>query len=148
MPALTFPHPELTSIEGVPDFAALQQMKRQLFANACAIHSTRGDGTLGHAALVLGAQGYDAVANAGLAAHAPAIHWVDPVHPGAQPVIPPGSTQAQINAIRDQCYRDLKEINTYNMVEASLKKQIIAAVDRDYICSTPISVLPASQPIS
>ena len=27
VPALTFPHPELTSIEGVPDFAALQQMK-------------------------------------------------------------------------------------------------------------------------
>ena len=43
VPALTFPHPELTSIEGVPDFAALQQMKRQLFANACAIHSTHGD---------------------------------------------------------------------------------------------------------
>ena len=87
VPALTFPHPELTSIEGVPDFASLQQMKCQLFANACAIHSTRGDGTLGHAALVLGAQGCDAVANAGLAAGAVLHHWVAPIHPGAQPVM-------------------------------------------------------------
>ena len=77
MPALTFPHPELTSIEGVPDFSSLQQMKRQLFANTCTIHSTHGDGTLGHAAIILGVQGYNAVGNAGIAP--PVHHWIDPV---------------------------------------------------------------------
>lgn len=133
VPALTFPHPELTSIEGVPEFSSLQQLKRQLFANASAIHSTRGNGALGHAALVLGVAGYNALANAGQVG-AP-NNWIAPVHPGPEPVIPAGATAAQINQIRDQYYRDLKEINTCNMVEASLKKQLIAAVDRDYICS-------------
>lgn len=133
VPALTFPHPELTPIEGVPTFSSIQHMKRQLFANASAIHSTRGNGALGHAVIVLGVPGYNALANAGLAG-AP-NNWIGPVHPGPQPVIPGAATQAQINQIRDQYYRDLKEITIYNMVESTLKKQVIAAVERDYICS-------------
>jgi hypothetical protein len=41
---MTFPHPELTPIVGTPTNPTIQTIQKQLFANALAIHSARGEG--------------------------------------------------------------------------------------------------------
>ncbi|KAI2500614.1 hypothetical protein MHU86_13835 [Fragilaria crotonensis] len=50
---LPFPHPVLTSIPSEPTNKTLQLLQQELYANARAIHSTRGGGENGHLALVM-----------------------------------------------------------------------------------------------
>jgi hypothetical protein len=50
---LSFPRPELTKIQGKPNYLSLETLKAELYDNASSIFSIRGNGQLGHAVLVL-----------------------------------------------------------------------------------------------
>jgi hypothetical protein len=56
--AFPFPHPELTPIVGKPTPPASKLLKREVFANARFVHSTRGGGTNGYLALCMAGAPY------------------------------------------------------------------------------------------
>ena len=60
-PLASFPHAELTPIVGKPTYASVQELKKQLVSNAMSVYSSRGNGVLGHAVIVLGQTDYDAI---------------------------------------------------------------------------------------
>ena len=130
--ALEFPHKELPKIEGKPSYLSIQQLKAKLIANAVAIHSSRGNGLLGHVVLVIGEDDYNTRANP---AGGNANDWVTPVYPGNVPNVPANGTAAQINHITATWQSDTKEFNLYNAVETSLKRLLLAAVDDSYVSS-------------
>ena len=127
-PTASFPHAEITPIVGKPTFATVQTLKKQLISNAISVRSSRGNGALGHAVIVLGQADYDNLAGAG-------NNWVNPNNPGPAPVIPAGATQHQLIAIQGQFDRDTKEWEIYHATAAALKRQVIAAIDGTYIAS-------------
>ena len=131
---LSFPRPELTKIQGKPNYLSLETLKAELYDNASSIFSIRGNGQLGHAVLVLGDAEYNRVANLA-AGGGNAFNWLAIAHPGNAPVIPNNATQAQIAHLRDAHAVLLKEFTVYNAVETALKRQLLEAVDDSYICS-------------
>jgi hypothetical protein len=44
-PKFPFPHPTLTEVTGKPDAASLRQLRKEIYANARAVHSERGGAT-------------------------------------------------------------------------------------------------------
>lgn len=123
-PRLTFPHPELTIVEGEPTNSSIQVLQRELYANARAIHSTRGGGAHGYLALLMPDADYLALTN---------IAFVAPVHPGDTPIHAAGATQPQISEANRQYLHDLTVHTEYMTVSHELKKGIIAAVDNKYL---------------
>ena len=121
---LVFPHPTLTAINGTPNLISVTNMRKQIYANARAIHSTRGGGINGHLAIVMANATY--VARSGQA-------FVAPVHPGPPPVHNAGTTQAIITEANRQYDRSLAEHSLYIQVKEELKKQILQAVDNQYL---------------
>jgi hypothetical protein len=113
----------LTPIVERPTNTTLQLLTQELYANARAIHSTRGGGANGHLALIMPDATY--LARTGLAFNPPA-------HPGENPIHPPGATQAQINEINRLYYSALAEHSRFLTVAEELKKQLFAAVDKLY----------------
>ena len=130
---LKFPHAELTKIDGKPTYLSIQQSKRELFTNSAAIHSIAGSGRHGHSVLVLGVAEYNRIANLPLGGNA--NDWVDPAHPGPAPVFPANATSRQMTEISATYDRALKAFETYNDVEQTLKQQLLAAVDPEFVCS-------------
>jgi hypothetical protein len=121
---LTFPHPILTVITGTPTNSSLQLLKKQLFANARAIPSTRGGGANGHLALIMTAAVYLARTN---------IAFDLPVHPGPAPAHAQGATAPQITETNRQYTADLQEYRLYLTVQEELKKHLLAAVPPMYL---------------
>ena len=119
-----FPHPVLTPITGRPTNTTLQTLQKQLYANARAIHSTRGGGANGHLALIMPAADYLARA---------AVDFVPPVHPGVAPVHAPGATAAAITETNRQFAYDLGEYTRFLAIAEELKKQILLAVPVRYL---------------
>jgi hypothetical protein len=72
----TFPHPVITDISGKPDAANLQQLRKEVNANARAVHSERGGGANGHLCIVM--------PNAQYVIHTLQVFAI-PIHPGPQP---------------------------------------------------------------
>lgn len=123
-----FPHPELTPIpaDTVPDFASLKIIHRQVNANAMTIPSTRGGGAHGHLALVIPAADYALIPGT--------IPWVDPVHPGPNPVYPVlAPTAPQIHAAERQYKVDLEDVKLHQATRAQLKKQVLTAVPDTFL---------------
>ena len=77
-PTLTFPHAELTKIIGEPTNTSIKLLKKEIYANASAIPSTRGGGGHGHLGLVMPAASY--LALAGQAFDLPTQPGVAPAH--------------------------------------------------------------------
>ena len=125
-PTLTFPHPILMPITGTPDTASVLILKKQLYTNARAIHTTNGGGNNGHLGLVMSNQEY--VARAG-------IPLAPPVHPGNAPIVPAQATAAQITDINRQYDRALAAHTLYHTTTEELKKQILAAVEHRYLAA-------------
>jgi len=125
-PLASFPKATLTPVVGKPTFASLAVLRQELTSNASSVFSPRGNGTLGHAVLVLGVAEYNARSN---------TPWVDPPNPGPAPVIPNNATQFQIQSITSAWERGTREWETFNMVEKALKRQLLEAVDDSYISS-------------
>jgi len=122
--SLTFPHPILTPIKGKPTNVTLLPLKKELYSNAIAIHSTRGGGANGHLAMLMPAATY--LNRAGEA-------FVIPVHPGPAPVHPAGATGAQITEINRLYDKNIAEHQLYLKVATKLKNQLLQAVDKIYL---------------
>jgi hypothetical protein len=115
-----FPHPTLTALStNKPTQATLKQLHQEINANAIAVPSNRGNGTLGHLALVLSPAQYLRLAG---------VPFVPPLHPGNAPVHIAGATGPQITETNRQFSADLKEFTLYNTTEAALKKLVLQAV--------------------
>jgi hypothetical protein len=83
---LSFPHAVLAPLPNErPTASTLEILQQELSANAISVPSARGNGALGHYALVVSAQKYLAAAEA---------IFDPPISPGAAPVHPPQSTAA------------------------------------------------------
>jgi hypothetical protein len=126
-PASSFPHADLTPIVGMPSFAAVQDLKKQLIANAVSVYSPRGNGLLGHSVLILGQAAYDA-----LAVNTP---WIAPVNPGNAPIVVANSTQHQLLNTQHQWEREKAEWELYVATSNALKRLVIAAIDPTFISS-------------
>jgi hypothetical protein len=117
----TFPHPALTKLGNErPTQMTLRQLHKELNANAISVSSFRGNGTLGHFALVATPEAYLTASGN--------IPFEPPVQPGPAPVHPIPATAAQITEINRQYLADVKEFTTYANTESSLKKLLLAAV--------------------
>ena len=121
---LMFPHPTLTPIVGKPNNASLKKLKKQIFANARAVHSTRGGGTNGHLACVMTTQAYFLRAN---------VVFEVPQHPGDSPMHTVGMTGNQITEVNRQYAHNLSEFRMYTNTAEALKKQILKAIPNRYI---------------
>ena len=121
---LTFPHPELTPILGKPTHASIKKLKKQLYMNARAVHSTRGGGVNGHLACVMTAVDYLARAT---------VLFNPPDHPGAAPPVLVAPTNAQITENNRSFAHDLSEFRTYTNTAEALKKQILIAIPDRYL---------------
>jgi hypothetical protein len=121
---LPFPHPMLTPITGEPNNASLQLLQQELFANARAIHSTRGGGANGHLALVMPAPAY--LARTGQVFNVP-------VHPGDSPIHLAAATSAQITETNRQYTTDLAEHTRFLTVAEELKQQVLLAINPRYL---------------
>ena len=115
-----FPHPTLTPLSSnTPTQATLRVLHQELNANAIAVPSTRGNGTLGHFALVTSAAKYLLTA---------LVVFIAPVHPGQAPVHALNATGPQITEVNRQFAADGKEHTLYVNTEAALKKLLLQAV--------------------
>lgn len=123
---ITFPHEELTKIEGKPTNTSLQLLQRQLYTNARSIASPRGGGLNGHLALLMEDAAY--LARAGVAFNVP-------VHPGPAPVHAADATAAQIAETIRLYNQALAELNLFHNVSTRLKAQILAVVDDTFLQS-------------
>ena len=86
--SLTFPHPELTIINGEPNAASLRLLQKELRANARQIFSLRGGGSNdGHLRTLLADSECARRTN---------VAFVIPIHPGASPVHQAQATAPQI----------------------------------------------------
>jgi hypothetical protein len=124
-PSLAFPHDPLTVISGRPTNSSLQVLKRQMYANAGAINSTRGGAAHGHLALLLPDAEYLVLSNG--------IPFIPPVHPGPVPVIPANATATQRTEILRLYAQDIADLAVYTRVSTALKKQLLAAVPHTYL---------------
>jgi hypothetical protein len=112
---MTFPHPEVTPIVGTPTNPTIQTLQKQLYANALAIHSTRGGGANGHLAVLMPND-----ARAGVA-------FVTPIHPGNAPVHAANATGNQIIKVNGQYKQDLQDFQLFSTLQTTLKQQLLAA---------------------
>ncbi len=121
-----FPNDVLTHSEGKPTRASLTLLKRELKENARAIHSTRGTGNRGLERLLYDPQVYNA---------RPAMAnrpFVDPIHPGVTPEIPPGSLGPAISRILSAHTAALNDFTVFHSTDTALKKQAMQAVPTTY----------------
>jgi hypothetical protein len=124
MGTITFPHPELTVIEGKPNNTSLQLLQRQLYTNARSVTSPHGGGNNGHLAILM--------SNAAYIAHA-GIDFTVPIHPGAAPLHTAAATAAQIAENIRLFNQVLADHTLYHRVATELKSQILAVVDNTYL---------------
>jgi hypothetical protein len=119
-----FPRAVLTPLSTHrPTAAALELLQPEVSANAISVPSARGNGTLGHYALVVSPEKYVLAAN---------VVFDHPQPPGAAPIHGATPTGQQIAETNRQFLADQKEYNTYTTTEAKLKQQILQAVPSTY----------------
>jgi hypothetical protein len=121
-----FPHAVLTPLPNErPTQQLLHHLHREINANAASVHSNRGNGALGHLALVVPEETYLNISNG--------VLFEPPVNPGAAPTHAPLATGAQISETNRQFLANLTEFRTFIQTEAALKKQLIQAVPLAFI---------------
>ena len=118
-----FEFPILDKIHGEPNYKSLKTLKKQLKANAQCIPSELGGGNHGHLVLVLSPQEYTQVSNTA---------YVRPVHPG-QYVPQPGLFQHEAMRLHLEHMERHRVFKEANNVEKALIKQIVAAIDAEYL---------------
>ena len=119
-----FEEPNLTQIQGQPSYETLSQLIRELKANVQCVHTNLGGGNfLGHLGLVLSDAQYALVSTA---------TFVWPVHPGPL-VIAAGTTCPMSTVLKEQHKEALRSFHEVHNVEKSLKQQIVAALEPQYL---------------
>lgn len=122
-----FPHVVLTSLPNErPTRLSLRLLQMEVNSNAVSVPSNRGNGALGHLAIVVSDATYQVASSN--------IPFIAPPHPGAAPNHNVQPTSGPIIAeINRQFIADLAEYRTYYNTEAAIKQQIIAAVPSTFI---------------
>jgi hypothetical protein len=120
-----FPHGELTKVIGLPTNASLQVLNNQICNNAASVPSRRGGGAQGHLGIVMDAVDYMTVSNN--------IPWVDPVHPNELSVHGTAVTTILREQINRQYDADLAAYELYSKVSNALKRQILLAVEPNFL---------------
>jgi hypothetical protein len=114
---LFFEYTDLDRIHGEPNPENLLRFQKQLKANARSVYSNLGGGQHGHLFLVLSDTAYALISN---------TPFTRPTHPGTL-AIPAGSTEAQIQGLKDAHQAQLTSFKEVTGVEQALKQQIIKA---------------------
>ena len=115
-----FPHPTVQPIVGQPAFDTLKSLKLLLSTNAASVVSHLGNGALGLLWLVVSNTVYNTLS---------ATPFVPPPNPGPVPIIPVGSTGAQITVITDNHTREAKLFHEFNNTDKALKQLLLGAVE-------------------
>jgi len=123
---ITFPHPCLTPINGLPTNSALCLLTKEIYANARATPSTRGGGAHGHLGLVMTTADYQTIS---------AIAFILPAHPGDVPVVPAGADQLVANKIVHVFKAELAKLTLAATLHKELKKQLLTAIDHLYLAA-------------
>jgi hypothetical protein len=119
-----FPHEKLTVIADKPNAATIKLLTKEVYANTKSVHSVHGGGLNGHLGLAMAAAPYQIRAGA---------LFVEPPHPGAQPIHAAAATGAQISATNRAYDQSMTDFNTCQTVKESVKQQILNAVDNIYL---------------
>ena len=130
-PTQQFLKKDLDPILDRPSRGSLSLLKKQLKANARKIHSTRGCGTRGHLRLCYTLANYNAlgpIIGAG-------VPWVDPVHPGPNPIIPVGTTGPNIQRILQEYASALQQYNIFKATDQALLHQAMLAINETFYCA-------------
>jgi hypothetical protein len=122
--SLSLPHPELTPVSGEPIAASSRLLKKESFANARQIHSTRGGGTNGHLQIMM--TDVECITRANVA-------FIVPVHPGDAPVHAANATGLAIAETIRLFNVSVDERRLYEKVTAELKQQLLKAVNARYL---------------
>jgi hypothetical protein len=117
-----FPHPELATISGKPDFENIKVANRELNSNSSSVASNLGNGLFGHLALTVPPALY--LAQAG-------VDCPSPINPGSI-VIPDPGTAAQIAAVERLHKENLRVWNSWVNVDKALKNQLMKRYDEMY----------------
>jgi hypothetical protein len=125
----SFHHPILPTVQGEPDYQTIHVIRKLLKANARAIYTHLGVGSLGHLGLIVSYVSYAMVAPATEAG--PTI-WVNPTAPGRAPENTDG-TAAQIGAARHSWEEAVITYHTHTSVQQALKTQIITVFEPMYL---------------
>jgi hypothetical protein len=125
----SFPHPILPTVVGEPDYQTIHATRKFLQANARAIDTHLGRGTLGHLGLIISDVSYSNIAPP--TAEAPTF-WETPNAPGRAPATT-DETAAQISAARHVWEEDVQTYRTYTSVQQALKKQISSVFEPMYL---------------
>ena len=120
-----FEYTELTKIRGQPTYEAIEQMHKELKANAQSVFSRLGGGNFGHLGLVL--------SNAQYATVSP-TSFVKPQTP-TPPVIQQFAITSEIARLQQEYNENLRSFNEVNSVEKALRQQIVSAVDATYMAA-------------
>jgi hypothetical protein len=119
----SFPNP-VAKIEGPPTYESLTELRNTLKANAATVASHRGGGSNGYLGLVVSAAVYATI---------DPTAFTLPDNPGPQPVIPPGTTAAQVGALVRTHTAHLREWREYMNIHQALKTLLINAIDPIYL---------------
>ena len=122
MTSLTYPHPILTKIHGLPTFNKLKILEDEICVNAGSIKSLEGGGAHGHIGMVINAVKYATISG---------TVWTDPIEPAAPTYY--NNTDNQRACNKDRYQLELKEFQTFKKTQQEIRNQIIAAVDMDYM---------------
>ena len=121
-PSVVFQKPVLTKITGKPDYRSIKRLTKELYANAKAIRSNEGGGTNGHLGVIMPDTEYQNRAG---------VAFTAPIHPGTMND-QTGNTAAVIEAAKHAYEKEEYDALIFEIVDAGLKSQIVAAVHRRY----------------
>jgi hypothetical protein len=120
-----FRHKTLDRIEGLPDFASLTKLRKQVKDNAASIRTTAGGGAHGYLGIILSPPEYARVSN---------IPFVTP--PLTLPVaqnLPVGATVAATRIALQAHSEAFRNWTEYQILEQVLKNQVAAAIEPIYL---------------
>ena len=118
----SFPKPNLTKINGLPDYDTIKKINDELSQNAASVHTNLGGGNHGFLGLTVKPTIYATIS---------ATAFATPINP-APPVLT-GLTGPQISAANRRYDADRKKFADYVALQNALKKQLIAAVEDIYL---------------
>jgi hypothetical protein len=121
-----FPFPTVLPIVGEPTYESIATLHRDLNANAASIQSHLGNGQLGLLSLTVSPAVYATLS---------ATAFVAPVNPGPTPVIPDGSTGAQISEHRYAFTAATDLFKEYDLADKAFKQLLLGAVDGMFVRS-------------
>ena len=135
-----FEFPNLDKIVGKPSYKTLKSLKKQQRANSISVVlSDLGSGGFGHLGLVLTPAEYASIAN---------VLYTCPVHPGPLD-IQPGTAHHEAVRLRDDHREIISLFRETLQVERALLKQIVSAVDPEYLrklCNKATNTINMSLP--